>query len=334
MTQSRLQAQLDATRATIVALEEELAETNKGLLALAMELETRVEERTNELRTIRGELEQAHRELAALATELENRVAQRTAELKAREEELAMISQQLWQAEKLATVGELAASIAHELNNPLGTVSLRVESLMAQMPPDSPQYRSLAIIEQEIDRMSNLLGGLLEFSRRGSPRPSSLDVRDEVASSLELIQYHLRKRGVAVEQTFDQDLPNVWVDRQQLRQLFLNLITNAKDAMPQGGTLTIGAYAKPGNASGTGSEPEQVVIEIADTGTGIAPEHLPKVMEPFFTTKPNGKGTGLGLAICRRIVEEHGGSIEISSASGEGTTVRITLPAASRGCGN
>jgi len=216
-------------------------------------------------------------------------------------------------------MGELAASVAHELNNPHGTVSLRIESLIGQVPADDPKRRELEVVEQEVERMGTLVASLLQFSRRGTPQISTVDVGEEIENTLELIHYLLRQRQITVQREFAPDVPMVPADRQQLRQLFLNLFTNACDAMPQGGALTIRVSAAPAQ--------HRVSIEIADTGTGIAPEDLPRVTEPFFTTKPEGKGTGLGLAICRRIVQEHNGTFEITSAGpGQGTTVRLTLP--------
>ena len=254
------------------------------------------------------------RELAQAETRRERKRAE--AELAARNEELKAMTQQLWQTAKLATMGELAASIAHELNNPLATVSLRVEDLLAKISADDPGRRALEVIEQEVERMGALVSNLLQFSRQGAQQISTLDVREEIAKTLELVHYLLRQRRIAVVQDFAPDAPMIQADRQQLRQLFLNLFTNASDAMPEGGTLTIRVSV----------EGKQVVIEINDTGLGIAPEDLPKVLEPFFTTKPEGKGTGLGLAICRRIAQEHGGTLDIASAgSGQGATVRVVL---------
>lgn len=246
--------------------------------------------------------------------------------LAARNDELKAMSQQLWQAAKLATMGELAASIAHELNNPLATVSLQIEDLLAEIPADAPSRRALEVIEQEVERMGRLVSNLLQFSRRGAQQISTLDVRDEIAKTLELVHHLLRQRRIAVAREFAPDAPMIQADRQQLRQLFLNLFTNASDAMPDGGTLTIRMSAVK----------KQVFIEIVDTGVGIAAEDLPKVMEPFFTTKPEGKGTGLGLAICRRIVQEHGGTIDIASegAPGKGTTVRLRLPGKNKANGD
>lgn len=241
--------------------------------------------------------------------------------LQEKTEELRVMTQQLWQAARLAGVGELAASIAHELNNPLATVSLRVEGLLAKTPPDDPRRKALEIIEGEVERMAGLVGNLLQFSRAGVEKVSTVDVCEEVRRTLELVDYHLRKQQIRAEPEFAPAVPAIYADRQQLRQVLLNLFTNSADAMPAGGRLV--PRVRPGALAGG---VPAVVIEVADTGAGIPPELLSRVTEPFFTTKPEGKGTGLGLAICRRIVKQHQGTIEVESRPGEGTTIRITLP--------
>jgi len=246
-------------------------------------------------------------------------------ELQAKTSDLAAMSQQLWQASKLALMGELAASIAHELNNPLATVGLRTEALLMRMPEDSNQRRPLEIIAQEVDRMATLVNNLLQFSRRRHRQVSTVDSREEIANSVEFFHYHLRTHKIEVTLEFPDSLSTIQADRQGLHQLFLNLLTNASDAMPLGGKLTVrGAPSLLGGA-------EAVAIEFVDTGEGITSENLEKLWEPFFTTKPVGKGTGLGMAICRRIVEEHGGTISVQSKAGHGTTVRIVLPATNTG---
>ena len=333
-----------------------------------------LDEVNKELLAVHDKLQKTNAELLQLNLELDHRVAERTAEIERKSEEIKVVSQQLLQAEKLATVGELAASIAHELNNPLAIVSLRLESLTAQTPGDDPRLRELEIIGQEIERMGNLITNLLQFSRRGQPQTSTVDVCEEIENTLELVHYHLRKYNVKIIRDFAPDVPKIHADRQQLRQLFLNLFTNSSDSMPEGGTLTIRTYIQGSEGRGQGSEvrgqgaevgdrgsenrieksqisnlkseivsPDPkgeafVVIEIADTGTGIPPEILSKVTEPFFTTKPEGKGTGLGLSICKRVAQNHKGMFEIASSceTPKGTTVRIVLPvqlasAASRG---
>lgn len=236
--------------------------------------------------------------------------------LREKNEQLGAMTQQLWQVAKLATMGELAAGIAHELNNPLTTVSLRVEAMLEQTPVDHPERAGLEIVAQEVDRMGQLVANLLNFSRHRQMQISSLDLRQEIEGTQELIQYHLRNHGITLEYQLAADLPLLQADRQQLRQLLLNLLSNAADAMPRGGLLVVRAHLVQSG----------LAIEVADTGVGIPPEHLSRVMEPFFTTKEEGKGTGLGLAICRRIAKEHGGSIHLESEPGRGTTVRVVFP--------
>jgi signal transduction histidine kinase len=168
--------------------------------------------------------------------------------------------------------------------------------------------------------MAQLVGHLLHFSRAGRDEVSTVNVPDEVRKTIELTEPHLRRLRVAVAPEFHA-VPDIFADRQQLRQVLLNLFTNAADAMAQGGRLT--PRVRPGELPGP---KPAVVIEVADTGGGIPPEHLPRVTDPFFTTKAEGKGTGLGLAICKRIVQQHHGTLEIESQVGRGTTVRVTLP--------
>ncbi|HVF24252.1 MAG TPA: PAS domain S-box protein [Anaerolineales bacterium] len=264
--------------------------------------------------------------------------------LRAKNEEIKRMSQQLWQAAKLATLGELAASIAHELNNPLAIISLRTELLQSQFAPDDAQFKSLQVIESEVSRMSSLVANLLQFSRRSSTQVSTINVNEEIVNTLELIQYHLRQNSILIVQELSPDISLVQADRQQLRQVFLNLFTNAADAMPLGGMLTIRTWSgekpdagitAPLRRSATQSlglpvpDVPQVFIEVSDTGEGIPPDKLKRIWEAFYTTKPEGKGTGLGLAICKRIMQEHGGTIEVSSDGipGKGTMVRLSLPA-------
>lgn len=238
-------------------------------------------------------------------------------------DELAAMTQQMWQASKLATVGELAASVAHELNNPLATISLRVENLRQQLAHDEEKHRSLEIIMSEVERMASLVTNLLQFTRRKYRQVSTIDVADEILKSIDLISYYLRHRGIEVVTEFGDSLPPIHADRQQIRQVFLNLMTNASDAMPEGGRLTVRACVDQAR--------EHVAVDFIDDGEGIAEGDLNKIWQPFYTSKPEGKGTGLGLPICSRIIEEHGGEISLKSKLGKGTTVRVALPIANSG---
>ena len=243
-------------------------------------------------------------------------------DLKAKTSDLTAMTAQLWQASKLTTMGELAASIAHELNNPLATISLRIELLANSLSHDEEKSHLLKIIAAEAERMAKLIGRLLRFSHQHDHEFLTLNIRDEIETSLELVEYHLRARKIQVEREFDASLPTIQADPEQLRQIFLNLLTNASDAMPQGGTLVTRLRSVDAENGGRG-----VRIELTDSGLGITPANLERIWEPFFTTKPEGKGTGLGLAISRRAIEAHHGTISIGSNSGKGTTVRIFLPA-------
>ncbi len=263
-----------------------------------------------------AELTRVRDELSASNELLESRVSQRTAELARKNQEISEMYQQLWHAARLATVGELTASFAHEINNPLQTVSLHVESLSRRLSADAVSLRELSVVGKEIDRIARLVRDMMQFSRKGEQQVSLVNPAVELERTLDLILYLLKKREIRVVKDFPVEVPLVRADPEQLQQTFLNLITNACDAMPSGGILTLRLLAGP-----------PVMIEITDSGTGIAPANLPRVMEIFFTTKPPGSGTGLGLPISRRIVEAHGGSMFIESELGKGTTVRILLPA-------
>jgi len=274
------------------------------------------------------ELLKAQKELKAFNRNLESKIEERTADLQAKNEELNTISQQLWHAAKLATMGELLASIAHELNNPLAIIGLRIESLLEKPETGDGSHRELEIISNEVERMGGLISNLLQFGRRSVHQVSTVDPREEADKTLELIRYRMRKQNISIETVFQPDVSLIHADRQKLRQLFLDLFTNASDAMPGGGTITINVYNRQKEQRDGKAGQPAVVVEILDTGLGIPEDFAAKLAEPFFTTKPEGKGTGLGLAICKRIVQEHGGMFEIMNRDDgqTGAMVRIALP--------
>jgi signal transduction histidine kinase len=249
------------------------------------------------------------------------RLEQTLAELKTKSIDLTSMTQQLWQTSKLATMGELTASIAHELNNPLAIISLRLEALAEEVVADPKKSHAFEVISSEIDRMAKLIGSLLQFSRHAHQEITLLDVRKEVEHSLELIEYYLRAQNIEVMREFAPYLPNIEGDRQHLHQVFLNLVTNASDAMPKGGRLIARIQAADSKAGVKG-----ISIDLIDSGPGISPDVLARIWEPFFTTKQEGKGTGLGLAISRRAIEAHHGTLSIESTPGQGTKVTIFLP--------
>jgi two-component system NtrC family sensor kinase len=228
-------------------------------------------------------------------------------------------------AEKLAAVGRLAAGVVHEINNPLATISACAESLESRLNEGafdgSPMLEDLreylGLIRSEAFRCKMITNGLLDFSRTRASDHVTIDLGDVIASVIRLLSHQKRRSAVEFRVNIEEDLARVSGDPGQLQQALIALATNALDAMVISGILTI-------DAKNVG---EKVVVELIDNGVGIPPENLPKIFEPFFTTKEIGKGTGLGLAVCYGILTEHGGSLDVQSTVGVGTTFTITLPA-------
>ena len=239
-------------------------------------------------------------------------------ELEAKISQLERTQAQLVQSEKLASIGEMAAAVAHGLRNPLA--SLRAAAQVVRHHPESPSSgEHLDAIIEEVDRLDRRISHLLSFSRPAPFRPTSESVSRLVEGLLPTFSEQLRERGVKLEVEIPPTLPEVRVDPMQVEQVLVELVSNALDAMPAGGRLRIGAALSEATA---GSE---IAIEVADTGSGIPDNVLPSVCEPFFTTRADG--TGLGLAIAKRYIEQNGGRLEITSRPGS-TTVRVRLPAA------
>jgi signal transduction histidine kinase len=226
---------------------------------------------------------------------------------------------QLVQSEKLASIGEMAAAVAHGLRNPLA--SLRAAAQLVRRHPDSPSSREhLDAIVEEVDRLDRRISHLLSFSRPAPYRPMPERVNRLVDSLLPAFAQPMRERKIELQVDLPGDLPEVRVDPMQLEQALLELVSNALDAMPGGGRLRVSAQAVNGGPAGG-----EILVEVSDTGGGIPADVLPSVCEPFFTTR--AEGTGLGLAIAKRYVEQNGGRLEIDSTPGVGTTVRLRLPA-------
>ncbi len=240
------------------------------------------------------------------------------------------LAQEVQQAEKLAVVGQLAAGIAHQIGTPLNVISGSAEYLMMEWGAERPRPQELEIIIAQTDRITKLIQQLLNFARPARMELEPVKLNDLLHEVLGLTEHQIAKGHIAVRTDFQSDLPAIIGDTNQLEQAFLNIIINAWHAMPDGGSLALATRATPpGDRPRRGGRPAPrgVEISIADTGTGIPAEHLPRIFDPFFSTKGVGKGTGLGLAISRRIVEDHHGSVEVSSQVGRGTTFTIWLPA-------
>jgi len=234
------------------------------------------------------------------------------------------VQRQILQSEKLAAIGQLAAGIMHEINNPLATISACVAAIEGRLPPGPEAAQAeeyLQTIDREVDRCSRIVDGLLDFSRpKGGPRrPVSLNAL--VEETLFLLKHHQRFKQLQVARALTPGLPETTGSAEQLTQVLMALMLNAVDAMEQGGQLTVRTGLSP-------TRSDEVVVEVQDTGIGIAPGDQSKIFEPFYTTKAPGRGTGLGLSICYGIVSDHRGRIEVDSAPGRGTTFRVFLPVA------
>jgi two-component system NtrC family sensor kinase len=232
--------------------------------------------------------------------------------------------QQLSQTDKLAAIGQLAAGVMHEINNPLATIlacaealELRAELLTAQ---DRTSYEEfLKIIDTEVQRCRRIVDGLLDFARPKAGATKAVNVNDVVEQTLFLLKHHARFKHLTVVRALAPALPSLRGDQERLVQSFMALMLNAMDAMDARGRLTVRTQINP-------QRRDEVLVEFIDTGQGIPQDQLPKIFEPFYTTKPQGRGTGLGLSICYGIIQEHRGRIDVESQIGVGTNFKVYLP--------
>jgi two-component system, NtrC family, sensor kinase len=228
------------------------------------------------------------------------------------------LEEQLLQTEKLTSLGLLAAGVAHEVNTPLAVISTYAQMLAKQVADDQQKSLILEKIAKQTFRASEIVNSLLNFSRTSPAEFTEVSLNTVLLETLGMVEHQLRKNRVEVRQRMDDGLAPVNGNQGKLQQVFLNLFLNARDAMPSGGVLEVRTWSSNGSA----------MIEVGDTGEGIAPEHLARIYDPFYTTKGSRKGTGLGLSVTYGIVKEHGGSIEVDSQPGAGTRFRIEFPVA------
>lgn len=277
----------------------------------------------------------AEEDLRRAHDELEMRVEERTAELakaneslraeilerQRAEKELWRVQREMGRVERLAALGRITGTIAHELGTPLNSV-LGYTHLLAQEELSESARRRLAIIETQIQRMGDIIQHYLSRTR-GSPHKEPMNINTLIGETLLLLNPFLQQNEVQVTTTLAESLPPVCADDASLQRVLINVIDNAVDATREGGSLKISTRASTALATKTPG----IIIEIEDTGVGIPAELLPKIFDLFLTTKPPDKGTGLGLVVCQEIVKAHGGTIDIVSQVGKGTSVRIFLPA-------
>jgi len=238
---------------------------------------------------------------------------------------LSEAQRQIYQSEKLAAVGQLAAGVAHEINNPLTGV-LTYASFLLKRAEDKPEFKEdLDVIVRETKRCRQIVRGLLDFARQMPPEKQACDLVEIVERAVQIVQVQLAARRVELRKQLRADLPQVHVDANQIQQVLVNLLLNASDAIGDGGgAITLGADLAP-QEDGAGDRARQIEVWVRDTGSGIAPANLEKIFDPFFSTKGR-KGTGLGLAVAWGIIEKHNGRIEVQSEVGKGTTFRVLLP--------
>ena len=248
---------------------------------------------------------------------LEERVQQRTQELVAANQRLVETQEQLLRNEKLAAIGQLAGGVAHDLRNPLGAINNAVHYLnrrlgasdLVQSNPRIGQF--IHIIEDEVKHSNQIITDLTTFARVNPPRPSETNLEEVIESALANME---TGEDIRLAKHIDPAVPDVWADGEQLQRVFANLVLNAKEAMPDGGDITV-SLRRVG---------EFAEVSFGDTGIGVKEENAKKIFEPLFTTK--SRGTGLGLAICQQMVSRHHGTIDVVSKKGEGSTFTVRLP--------
>jgi two-component system, NtrC family, sensor kinase len=265
--------------------------------------------------TMSRQLEDARSEINAWARTLEQRVEEKSRELRGAQEEMLRV-------ERMASIGKLAAVVAHEINNPLAGIltyaKLLKKRLSREAQPDAENISMLDLVESESRRCGDIVKNLMTFARPTSMNREPADLNAIVDRCVRLVQHQLVLKNIELHRELENDLPLARCDQGQIEQVVLALVMNAIDAMPNGGNLTL-ISRQTLNAG-------EVQIEVRDDGVGMPPEVLANMFEPFFTTKEHGRGLGLGLAISRNIVDRHGGKIAVTSEPGRGTAFTITLP--------
>jgi two-component system NtrC family sensor kinase len=258
------------------------------------------------LRSMRADLEEWGRTL-------EEKVEVRT-------EELVRMQGRVAQSERLASIGMLAAGVAHEVNNPLGGILALTALTLEDLPADHPTRDNLEEVVRQTERCRDIVRHLLEFSRQSEVSIAEIDLNETVERTMALLRRQSLFFNIEMEKDLDPELPHVMADASQLQQVFMNIVMNAVQAMDERGTLTIRTRSLP--------DTSEIEIRFGDTGRGIPPEDLGRIFDPFFTSGKDGQGTGLGLSIAYGIISRHRGSITAESEVGGGTTFVIRLPVA------
>jgi two-component system NtrC family sensor kinase len=264
-----------------------------------------------------GRLASAFNKMTRALNASKEELLRRSADLEEANRNLRNAQTKLIQTEKLSSLGQLAAGVAHELNNPL-TGIMTFSHLLRRTITDEAARNDLEIIIRETTRCKEIIKGILDFSRETSPQQKLCSVNDVINRTLAILERQWLFHNIRIEKQLNEQLPEIWIDDNQIQQVFMNIALNAAEAMNGNGTLSV--------LSSLSREDDHLEVRITDTGTGIPPEHLTKIFDPFFTTKDPQKGTGLGLAISYGIIQKHQGDITVESTPGRGTTFIIKLP--------
>jgi two-component system, NtrC family, sensor kinase len=272
--------------------------------------------------TMMAALKVSRQELEDWVSKLEDKVEERTEELRQAEAEVA-------RGEKLAAIGQLAAGIAHELNNPLTGV-LTFTSLMRQkMPAGSQDAEDLDLVIRETRRCASIIRRLLDFAREKPPQKTEVDINELAEETVRFVERSAALQQIEIVTGFDPAVPRLYVDGDLIKQVLMNILVNAQQAIGGPGRITVRTRLHPARRLPLQAEPQPAVeIAISDTGCGIAKANMQRIFDPFYTSKEVGKGTGLGLSVSYGIVKAHGGQIEVESTVGAGSTFRVFLPAA------
>jgi signal transduction histidine kinase len=263
--------------------------------------------------------------------ELTRKIEAATSELAKRNKELELLNEalfesqrQLSQSEKLAALGQVTATMAHQIGTPLNSISGYIQLILLEGNLQPKDQDRLKIIESQLDRLADSVKDFLSFTRQPKPNFRSLSINELLEELIHLNEPWFLARNIRLSTHLSSDLPPILGDSTHLQTLFLNLITNALDAMPRGGVLTIKTWQIPPPLPSEGVR--WLEISITDTGIGITEESKKRIFDPFFTTKGVGEGTGLGLAICEKIIKEHSGRIDLKSEVGKGSTFFVHIP--------
>jgi PAS domain S-box-containing protein len=233
-------------------------------------------------------------------------------------EQRRLMELQIAQADKLASLGQLSAGVAHEINNPMGIILGYTQLLLREESPDSEKYSDLKIIEKHVKNCKAIVEDLLSFSRTSQTEEKTHKIHEIIDEVLNFVKQHAEVEHLDIVRRYDEQVPMILLDEKKIKQVFINLIMNASHAIGKTGTIEIRTHYDPSN--------ESIQVQVSDSGYGISKADMKRIFDPFFTTKPTGEGTGLGLSVSYGIIKNHGGEITVASEPGQGSTFTVVLP--------